>query len=160
LVGDRKATKVGDVLTVLVVENSSASATSGTQTDKATDAGLKISTPNRQDGYGLGVENSFDGSGKIARSGRLLAQLSVVVVALTSSGDLRVSGEQLVEINGEKQMINLEGLVRRSDIGEANTISSNRIAEAKITYVGEGVLGDAQRKGWITRLITSFLDIF
>lgn len=160
LTADRRAQRIGDVLTVLVVENSSASATAGTRTEKATDAGIRITSPSRQRGYAFGVEDNFDGNGKIARTGRLLAQLSVVVTGMEPNGDLRVKGEQLLEINGEKQLINLAGRVRPIDIGEGNTVPSNRIADAQITYVGDGVLADNQSKGWLTRLISAFLRLF
>lgn len=160
LTSDRRAHRVGDVLTVQVVENSSASATAGTQTDKTTDAGIRLTSPNRQRNYAFGVDDNFDGNGKIARTGRLLAQLSVAVVAIEPNGDLRVKGDQLLEINGEKQMINLEGRVRPVDIAEGNIVPSNRIADAHITYVGDGVLAENQSKGWLTRLITLFLRLF
>lgn len=160
LTADRRAQRLGDVLTVLVVENSSASATAGTKTDKATDAGIRITSPDRQRNYALSINDNFDGNGKSARTGRLLAQLSVVVVGIEPNGDLRVKGDQLLEINGEKQTINLEGRVRPIDIGEGNTVPSNRIADAHITYVGDGVLADNQNKGWLTWVITRFLRLF
>ncbi len=160
LTADRRAQHIGDVLTVLVVENASASASAGTATDKATDASIRLTSPSRQHNYGLGIDDNYDGNGKIARSGRLLAQLSVLVVGIEANGDLRVKGEQLLELNGEKQMINLEGRVRPIDIGEGNTVASNRIADARITYIGDGVLADNQSKGWLTRLITMFLHLF
>jgi len=160
LTADRRAHGLGDVLTVLVVENSSASATAGTQTDKSIDPGIRLSSPNRQRDYGLSINDSFDGNGKSARTGRLLAQLSVVVIGISPNGDLLIKGDQLLEINGEKQMINLEGRVRPADIGEGNTVQSNRIANAHITYVGDGVLAENQSKGWLTVLITKFLRIF
>jgi len=160
LTADRRAQRIGDVLTVLVVENSSASATAGTTTDKSTNAGIRLSSPNRLRDYGLGINDNFDGNGKIARTGRLLAQLSVVVVGIEPNGDLRIKGDQLLEINGEKQMINLEGRVRPVDIVEGNTVPSNRIADAHIIYVGDGVLAENQGKGWLTWLISTFLRLF
>lgn len=159
LTADRRAQRVGDILTILVIENSSASASAGTKTDKSVDASIQMTSPNRQRTYGVGVDDNFDGNGKIARSGRLLAQLSVVVTAVEPNGDLHVKGEQLLELNGEKQTINLEGRVRPVDIGEGNTLPSNRLADAKITYVGDGVLAENQSKGWLTRLITLFLRL-
>ena len=154
LTADYRARQVGDVLTVLVVENSSATATAGTTTDKSNDVGIRFSSPTSQKNYSAGIESNFDGNGKIARTGRLLAQLSVSVIEVMPNSDLHVSGEQIIEINGEKQAINLEGRVRRKDIDEGNTILSNRIADARITYVGDGVLAENQHKGWLSRLIT------
>jgi flagellar L-ring protein precursor FlgH len=88
------------------------------------------------------------------RAGRLLAQITVSVVALEPNGDLQIAGEQLLEVNNEKQMIRLEGHVRPQDIGENNAVVSNRIANASIHYVGDGVLAEGQRPGWITRVLT------
>lgn len=154
LTADHRAHNIGDVITVLVVESSTATATAGTTTDKSNDIGIRFSSPTSQKNYAAGVESNFDGNGRIARSGKLLAQLSVSVIEVMGNGDLQVSGEQLIEINGEKQAINLEGRVRLKDIDEANTVLSSRIANAHITYVGDGVLAENQHKGWLSRLIT------
>lgn len=154
LISDRRAHQVGDVLTVLVVENSSATATAGTGTDKSNDLGIRFSIPNRQESSSIGVGEEFDGQGRIARSGRLLAQLSVTVQDVGANGDLWISGDQLIEINEEKQSINLSGRVRPIDIDERNTVLSTRIANAEIKYIGDGVLADNQRKGWLSKVIT------
>lgn len=154
LTSDRRAHQVGDVLTVLIVENSSASATAGTGTDKSNDLGIKFSIPNRQEQSSLGLQEQFDGNGKVARSGKLVAQISVSVKAINPNGDLIVSGDQHIEINEEKQSINLKGKVRPIDIDEKNTVLSTRIADAQITYLGDGVLADSQHKGWLSRIIT------
>lgn len=154
LTADHRAHQIGDVITVLVVESSTATATAGTTTDKSNDIGIRFASPTSQKNYAAGLESNFDGNGKIARSGKLLAQLSVSVIQVMSNGDLQVSGEQLIEINGEKQAINLEGRVRLKDIDEGNTVLSNRIANAHITYIGDGVLAENQHKGWLSRLIT------
>lgn len=143
-----------------MVENSSASATAGTTTDKNTDAAVRLTSPHRRQGYSLGIDDSFDGNGKVARTGRLLAQLSVVVIGVEANGDLKVKGDQVLEFNGEKQTINLEGRVRPIDIGEGNTVTSNRVANAHITYVGDGVLAENQNKGWLTKFITLLLRLF
>jgi flagellar L-ring protein precursor FlgH len=154
LTSDRRARSVGDVLTVLVVENSSASSSAGTSTDKGADGGVRFVTPNRQRSYGLGLEETFDGSGKVSRTGRLLAQLSVNIVAIRPNGDLMVQGEQQIEINGEKQAIRIEGRVRPVDVSEGNAVLSSRIADSRITYVGDGVLAESQRKGWLPRILS------
>lgn len=158
LTADRKAQRVRDVLTVLVVENSSATATAGTKTDKSADVGAKASRPGKQSDYALGLSENFDGSGKIARTGRIAAQLSVAVVAIEPNGDLRIKGEQNLVINGETQAIRLEGTVRAADISDANTVPSNRISNANITYIGDGVLAENQHKGWLSRIL-SFLGL-
>lgn len=158
LTSDRRGRQVGDVITVLVTENSSAAASAGTQTDKSNDGAVNQTTPKRQRNYSLGLSENFDGSGKISRTGRLLAQLSVTVVDIKPNGDLYVKGDQNIEINGEKQSISLEGRVRPIDISEANTVVSSRISDAKITYIGDGVLAESQHKGWLSRVL-SFLGL-
>ena len=139
---------------VLIVENSSASATAGTNTDKSNDVGIRFSIPNRQEESSLALQEQFDGRGKIARSGKLLAQISVTVKEINPNGDLLISGDQLIEINDEKQSINIKGKVRPIDIDERNSVLSTRIADAQIKYIGAGVLADSQHKGWLSKIIT------
>lgn len=158
LTGDYRARHIGDGLTVLVTENASAAASSNTKTDKSNNGSANLTDPRRQQNYSLGFSENFDGTGKISRTGRLLAQLSVTVTAVEPNGDLRIKGDQNIEINGEKQALTLEGRVRQIDISESNTIPSNRIADAKITYIGDGVLAESQHKGWLSRVF-SFLGL-
>lgn len=154
LASDRRAYRIGDVLTVLILETSSASASAGTNTDKANDVGINFSSPNSNKSYAFDIGENFDGGGKIARTGKLLAQISVTVSSIYQNGDFEVTGDQDIEINGEKQTINIKGRVRPVDIDEKNTVLSNKIANAAITYVGNGVLADSQHKGWLSRIIT------
>ena len=76
------------------------------------------------------------------------------MTGIEPNGDLRVAGDQLVDINDEQQKIRIEGRVRRHDIGENNAVVSNRIAEAKIYYSGEGTLSEGQRPGFLSRVLT------
>lgn len=153
LVGDKKAYKVGDNLTVLVYENASATTSAGTNTDKSSGVKVGVKGKNTDTNLGLDLSDEFQGQGKIQRSGKLLAQITVQVKAIDTTGLLVVSGEQLIAVNEEKQEIKLEGKVRPTDIGENNTVISTRLSDAKISYIGEGVLGDRQRPGLITRFL-------
>lgn len=154
LTADRRAYRVGDALTVLVVENSSASSSADTTTEKRGGVGIALSTHNEDKRANVDLTENFAGKGKIQRAGRLLATLTVSVAAIASNGDLVVSGSQLIEVNEEKQHIQLEGRVRPTDVSEANTVLSSRIAEAKISYVGDGLLGEKQRPGILTRFLS------
>jgi flagellar L-ring protein precursor FlgH len=158
LVGDVKAHRVGDNLTVLVLETSSAASSADTNTRRDTDAGITgvfDLHSNRETGeIGVHVNNDFNGAARTQRAGKLLAQITVTVIAVEPNGDLRVSGEQLVEVNGERQTIRLDGKVRPQDVGDNNAVVSNRIADARIQYAGIGVLAESQRPGWITRVLT------
>jgi flagellar L-ring protein precursor FlgH len=105
---------------------------------------------------GLGTNNDFTGTGRTQREGKILAQLTVAVREVLANQDLMLAGEQLLEINGEKQIIRLEGRARPRDISELNTVVSTRIADAKIAFIGDGVVGDRQRPGWWQKLLGTF----
>jgi flagellar L-ring protein precursor FlgH len=100
--------------------------------------------------------NQLDGRGLTQRQGKVLAQLTVTVKGVAENGDLLIAGEQLLEINNERQQIKVEGRVRPHDISDVNTVLSTRIADAKISYVGDGDLADRQRPSWWHRLLTWF----
>ncbi len=155
LTADKRAWRAGDVLTVQVVENSSASANANTTTEK--NGGLRLgwkSTTSERDAS-LSMGDNFNGRGQIQRSGKLLAQITVTVQAVDPvSGLLQVAGEQQILVNDEKQEIRLEGRVRPVDILDNNTVLSTRLADARISYVGDGVLGEKQRPGILTRLLS------
>jgi flagellar L-ring protein precursor FlgH len=154
LVGDRRAYRVGDSLTVLVYENSTASASSDTNGQKSAGAGLSIKTPTSDKAATIDLNDDFSGKGKVQRSGKLTAQLSVTVQQVVPNGDLMIAGNQIIELNNEKQEIKLEGRVRPQDISETNTIASSRIAEAKISYIGDGFLSQRQTPGFLSRILS------
>ena len=100
------------------------------------------------------VGDEFTGKGRIQRNGRLAAQLTVTVTEVAPNGELRVSGKQQIVVNGEKQLLQLSGRVRPVDVSDTNTVASTRIADAEITYVGDGILAEKQRQGVLTRFLT------
>jgi len=156
LTADNRAYRVGDALTVLVVENSSASNSANTTTNKQGSAGFGSTlTPGNSDRKGnLALNEDFVGKGSINRSGKLLATMTVNVVGRADNGDLLIAGSQVIDLNGEKQQIQIEGRVRPGDITDNNTVLSQRIADAHISYIGEGILGEKQRPGILTRILS------
>ena len=154
LTADHRAYRIGDALTVLVLENSSAASSADTTTNKRGSLGITVHSTNSDKKAGLDLNDDFNGAGKIQRSGKLLATLTVNVVGHTENGDLLISGSQLIEVNDEKQEIKLDGRVRAVDIGEGNTILSSRIADARISYIGDGILGEKQKPGVLTRILS------
>jgi flagellar L-ring protein precursor FlgH len=154
LTEDKRAYRVGDALTVLVFESSSASTSAETETEKKGGVKLGLKTHKRDQSAALTLSDDFSGSGTIQRSGKLAAQITVRVSAVMTNGDLQVAGRQIIEVNNEKQEIALSGRVRPRDIGELNTVVSSRLADARITYVGEGLLGEKQKPGFISRLLS------
>ena len=158
----RRAASAGDILTVLIYETASASATADTSTEKTGGLGIALSASSgsgnntRTDSVGAkgSLNEDFSGKGRIQRSGRLVAQLSVLVREVYPNGDLAVAGQQTILVNGEKQQIVLSGRVRPVDIGETNSVISSRLADAQITFIGDGILGEKQRPGLISRVLS------
>ncbi|MBX3625323.1 MAG: flagellar basal body L-ring protein FlgH [Rhizobacter sp.] len=154
LTADNKAYRVGDVLTVQIVESAAASANADTATRRSNDISAGLTRAHVAPiGVGIGTSGEFDGGGKTTRTGKLLAQLTVQVKQVLPNGDLQVAGEQLLLINDEQQRINVEGRVRPQDISENNVVLSSRLAAARITYVGDGELADRQKPAWWRQLL-------
>lgn len=154
LISDRRASHVGDIITILVYENSTASTTADTSTD--TSVGIQGSVTTLKDtrhAPQLQLGDNYGGRGQVQREGRLLAQLSTTVTRVWPNGDLGVSGEQTINVNGERTHIRLGGRVRHEDISTANTVQSNRLADATIDYVGDGFVTDRTKPGLIPRVL-------
>ncbi|WP_284620676.1 flagellar basal body L-ring protein FlgH [Aquabacterium humicola] len=154
LVADRRAAAAGDIVTVLVYESSSATTTADTNLNRNNTLGIQAQANARQHGLNLGVNNDFDGGGRVQRAGRVLAQLSVAVTQVDANGDLWIRGEQEIELNSDRQHIRIEGRVRPADIANGNSVQSNRIADLKLSYVGNGDLAERQRPGFWSRVMT------
>lgn len=153
LTADNKAFRPGDVLTVQVLESSSAVTSADTGTRRSNNLKGELSHGPRTVAQAtLGVSSDFDGGGRTQRSSRLLTTVTVVVQEVLGNGLLRIAGEQAVTVNEELQRVTLEGLVRTTDISDGNVVLSTRIADARITYVGEGDLAERQRRSWWRRI--------
>lgn len=153
LAADSKAYRIGDVVTVMIVENSIASTNADTNTRRKNTMGVGLKADigdNRHPNLGanLAIGGDFDGGGRTQRAGKFVAQITVNVKEILPNGDLRVAGEQSLTINNELQKINLEGRVRPQDITDANVVVSTRLADSKITYAGDGDLADRQKTSW------------
>lgn len=157
LFADRKAHRAGDMLTVVITEAASATATARTRADKEESVFGRINQPDERPwNLDLSFGNDFEGGGQIQRSGRLLGKLTVVVQSVDAQGNLDVIGEQDIRVNNEQQRIALSGVVRPDDIGPDNTVASSRIANARIDFKGEGVLARKQSPGLLTKLFDLF----
>ncbi len=154
---DTRARGVGDLVMVRVVENASGTKDATTSTKRGSKLSTAITTffaaPVANRNIDVGVTNEFDGSGKTTRSGRLTALVAAVVTERLSNGNLVIQGTREIQVNEETQVIQLSGVVRPTDISTDNIIASSRIADARITYTGLGVVDEKQRPGWFTRLV-------
>jgi len=161
---DRKAGRVGDILTVRLQESTNASKNSQTSTSKETDATMTNPTvlgrPVTLGGTplfdgALGGESSFDGAGSSSQSNSLAGNITVTVVQRLANGNLRIRGEKWVTLNQGREFIRLSGIIRPDDIEPDNSLYSHRIADAEITYSSKGVLAAANRMGLISRFFNS-----
>jgi len=155
LTSDRRGMKVGDLVTVQIFETSSATSTADTRSDRTADVGVEVAGTQRRLRRSASLSNDMQGQGRTERTGRLLAQVTVTIQEVLPNGDLRLAGDQMLEINDERQQIRLEGRIRPLDLQENNLVVSSRLADAKISYLGTGVLGDKQKPAWWQRLVTA-----
>ena len=163
---DRKASRVGDILTVLLTESTNASKNSATSTGKSTETTLLNPTvfgrPLTQDGTPLfsgelSGDSNFDGRGASSQSNSLAGDITVTVIERLANGNLVIAGEKWVTLNQGREFIRLSGVIRADDIRPDNSLLSTRIANAQITYSSKGVLAAANKMGFIGRFFNSVL---
>jgi flagellar L-ring protein precursor FlgH len=161
LVADQRAIRPGDNLTVLITESAVASTTAKTTTNKegSISAAASGSRVNDNGPYTRSIAGSIDlsedfkGGGRIERTGKLLARITVVVESVDPNGMLLVQGEQDIFVNEERQRIAVAGRVRPQDIGTDNTVLSTRLSQARIEMTGQGLLAEKQKPGILTRFL-------
>lgn len=161
-----KARRIGDIVTIKIVETSSASNQASTDTDRSTSMSVGLNSlfnlENKWPG-GSGFnpfapaqssyESEFAGAGKTVRSGELTAYITARIIQILPNGNLIIEGNREVRVNNENQMITLTGVIRPRDISADNVIQSTYIADAKISYSGSGIVNDQQRPGWLVRIL-------
>lgn len=153
LASDRTARAVGDLLTIIVYENASASNSATTASKKSNKLDGRIVAGSVIDEAGsLGFGGGSDNAGSTGRSGRMVAQISATVEQVLPNGDLRIAGEQTLNINGERTHIRVKGRVRQADISSANAVLSSRLAEAAIDYDGTGFVTRSGKPGIVARI--------
>jgi flagellar L-ring protein precursor FlgH len=165
LVEDFKARTRGDTLTVVITETASASKEANTGTSRASDvqAGIpnflgleKSGIKNWMDLNKLvnaSVSSKFDGSGMTTRKDNLNATITARVIDVLPNGNMLIEGRRSVQVNNEDQIIVLTGLVRPRDITFNNLVNSTLIADARISYSGNGIISDRQQPGWLMGLV-------
>lgn len=167
LYADHKAAKVGDILTIIVIESTSGSQEASLQTSKnqsmgggmgmsAWSGGKILSFPNS---WGIGGAEYQDGGGKSKSKGSIIGKISVRVEKVLSNGLLQIRGSKVIKINDDKQNLILSGTVRQQDINADNTILSTYVADAQIEYEGVGPIGEKTSPGILTRIL-DWLGIF
>lgn len=154
---DRIAHHVGDVLTIRLEESTNGAKKAKTKTNKKSTDNFAVNQAfgaNLSNGLSLdsATDQQFDGNGESNQENTLTGTISVTVTKVMSNGSMLVSGESWLTINFGKEYVQLSGIVREEDIEPDNTISSQRVAHAKITYSGSGQVANTSRGGAITQL--------
>jgi flagellar L-ring protein FlgH len=164
LFADLKARRVGDILTIKLNESTAASKNAETKTSKATGVantgptifGKTITTK------GVPIFNTsmtgsdtFDGAGAVTQSNSLAGSLTVTVTDVQANGNLVVQGDKTLKLNQGEEYVHIAGVVRRADIATDNTVTSDKIADAHISYSGKGIVDSTNRVGWLARFFNS-----
>ncbi len=161
--GDRRAQRVGDLLTVNLNETMSASK-SDTSSIKRTGeisaslpsalfgAGAINISPVRPGALTTSTANNFTGSGTTDQSNAITFKITVVVTRVYENGNLWVQGQKQLTLNQGEEFIRVSGLIRPEDIEPGNTIQGQKLAQAQISYTGAGDVSDASKQGWLGRV--------
>jgi len=165
---DRRARRVGDILLVRIVENSSGAKKASTKTERTSSVEGGVTalfgiekwlsdrnarfTPSAKS-LKADLTNDFEGKGETRRNSTVTATLSARVVDVTPAHNLVIRGFRQVKVNDETQHIILTGIVRPEDIGADNSVLSTQVADARIEYAGTGVISDKQQPGWLARAL-------
>ncbi|MEE9611431.1 MAG: flagellar basal body L-ring protein FlgH [Desulfatiglandales bacterium] len=167
---DIKARKVGDIVTVRIVEDPEAKLNANTKTSRSSNLEAKLAflgymqwmaeknprlaqTPGESPLIKANLASSFDGQGSSNRDGHVKAYISAVVVGVLPNGNLYINGKREIKVNNEIQYITLSGVVRPEDVNSFNEVSSAFVADLKVNYSGIGPLADKQNPGWLGRII-------
>ncbi|MGZ5576696.1 MAG: flagellar basal body L-ring protein FlgH [Methylobacter sp.] len=161
---DQTARRIGDVLTITLLERTQAKKADDLNTQKDTNMevtapsmytlGAKILTGNDFNAN-LQANRKFTGKGAADQSNSLSGNISVTVIDVLPNGNLSVRGEKRVTLNQGDEFIRLSGIVRPVDINTANIVTSDKVADVTIMYVGEGAMADASKMGWVARILNS-----
>lgn len=151
-----RARRVGDPVTIVLVERTSASKSASTDLDSG--GGFSITPPTtgalslfNQSDASISGKRGFKGTGAADQSNALSGEVSVTVAAVYPNGTMLVQGQKRVTLNRGDEFVQIKGIVRATDIDANNRIASTRVADARIAYTGKGDVARAARQGWFSR---------
>ncbi|ACB73685.1 flagellar basal body L-ring protein FlgH [Opitutus terrae] len=163
MIADKKASGIGDILTIVVSETAIAQSSQSKKSSRDSsieDAVQQFLYANSRalthrgglPGLKLGGSASYSGGGDISNTQSLSARAAVLVTDVLPNGNFVIEGTRIVTFSGETQYVVLHGLVRADDVGRDNTVASSNIADARVEFYSEGQLTDAQKRGWFAKL--------
>ena len=164
LFADVRARSVNDLVTVHVIENVVASGAADSTLDKDSDANIGTGRlfgidPKFADWFDptalarYSASTGFKGSGATTRSGTLSAVVTARVSEVLPNGDLVLEGVREIDINGDRQIIVLTGVIRTADVGPGNVVPSTAVGHMRIRYFGRGLIKDNLTPGWLVRIL-------
>ena len=154
-----RARRVGDPLTIVLVERTAASKSAGSKLDSGGGFGITppttgaLSLFNPTDASVSGKRN-FSGTGTADQSNTLSGEVSVTVAKVFPNGTMLVQGQKRVTLNRGDEFVQIKGLIRVADIDANNRLASTRVADAQIAYTGKGDVARASRQGWLSRFFS------
>lgn len=161
---DRRARTIGDILTINLEEKITASKKTNTKAERTSSAGVTVDTiPGWADkvvgdiGLDTSTSNKMDGKGESNQNNLLTGNITVTVLEVLPNGNLVVGGEKQVAINQGTEFVRFSGVVNPSTIDGKNSVSSTKVADARIEYRGSGYLDEAQTMGWLARFFLTVL---
>lgn len=166
---DNRARRVGDILTIRLIENTQGKKKANNKQEKTQDTtvtnptlfGRAVDLGGKKNlGSSLNSSDSFEGKGSADQSNTLTGTISVTVAQVLSNGNLVVRGEKWVQINRGQEYIRLTGIVRPRDVDPENMVDSTKVADARISYSGTGQLAEANTAGWLGRFFMGALSVF
>ncbi|WP_114417637.1 flagellar basal body L-ring protein FlgH [Marinospirillum perlucidum] len=159
LYGDRKAYRVGDVITIVLEEQTQSSNSSSTDMSRETEVDIASPTIGGRNPLDLSVGMSsgreFSGDASADQSNSLQGSITATVHEVYPNGNLLIRGEKWLTLNQGSEYVRVSGIVRPEDIQPNNTVSSVQMADARLTYNGTGDLANNNRQGWLTRFFNS-----
>lgn len=167
---DTRARRLNDLVTIRVLETIAGSGKADTATGRKSEVDAKVDTifgiPNDlnfRNLFGRGntfspsvkgsMESDFKGSGETTREGKLIGTITAKVVEVMPNGNLVIESRKEITINHEKQILVLRGMIRTEDVMVDNTVLSSKVANAEVFFVGDGIIQDKQRPGWLARFL-------
>ena len=161
---NQRSFNIGDLVTVMISAESTAVQEAGTTTRKQSDIGAKFfdtfdqysldtdgnkSNRKMQD-YRIGGDDNYSGVGQTTRKSKVEAIVSCIITRILPNGNLVISGERLVDVNNDSEIIQISGIVRPADIDTKNRIESHQIAQFNISLKGKGVVNSKQAPGFLS----------
>jgi flagellar L-ring protein FlgH len=161
---DPRGLRVGDVITIRLAEAFNASKTASTQTQKDSSTALTnpvlAGNPLLHGDIALDAKRAFKGQGTTSQQNALTGSITAVVTEVLPNGNLLISGERALQLNQGEEFVRVQGVVRVADVQSDNSVTSDRIADARISYSGRGVIDATNRQGWLSRFFNSPLTPF